>query len=132
LEPSQPLVRVVADRALAAAFEDPRTNGLRAADWPELELEVSVLSSLEPFAVGSYDELVEYVRGEPLGLLVEAGRHRATFLPSVWEELPPEEFVAALWRKAGLARRAWPEGIELSRYSATKACGLPPRAPLRD
>ena len=45
------------------------------------------------------------------GLVVAAGRHRATLLPSVWHQLAhPADFVAALWQKAGLAHGAWPKG----------------------
>ena len=40
------------------------------------------------------------------GLVLEYGRHRSTFLPQVWEQLPePSAFMAALKRKAGLV---WP------------------------
>ena len=65
------------------------------------------------------------------GLLVEAGSHRATFLPSVHDQLPDaSEFVAALWEKAGLRDGAWPSGIDVKTYTATKGVGAPPRAPL--
>ncbi len=53
------------------------------------------------------------------GLLLSAGDLRATFLPKVWEQLPdPEAFLEALWEKAGLPPRAWPEGISIERYGA--------------
>jgi len=131
MEPVEPLVSVVAQRTISAAFHDPPTSGVTRADFAHVHIEVSVLSPLEPFTVASYDALVAHVETTREGLVVEAGRHRATFLPSVWEQLPDAgEFVDALWRKAGLPRRAWPAGIDLQRYSATKAYGPPPRPPL--
>lgn len=133
LEPVAPLVQVVADRTLAAAFSDPRTRGVHVADWEVLDVEVSVLSRPEPLTIATYDHLVVHVAASPTeGLLVEAGRARATFLPSVHEQLPdPDEFVAALWHKAGLSPRAWPTGIEVHRYTAVKGIGHPPRPPLQ-
>ena len=128
MEPVESLVSVVAHRTLAAAFQDPRTRGVFPEDFAFVHIEVSVLSPLERFSVATYDELVAHVDLTREGVLVEAGRHRATFLPAVWDQLSdPEEFVAALWQKAGMPRRAWPASLELSRYAATKAYGVPPR-----
>ena len=52
------------------------------------------------------------------GLLLESGSRRATFLPSVWEELSsPAAFVAALLRKAGIGRDEWPANLQISVYT---------------
>lgn len=119
MAPTMPLAAAAADRARAAALDDPRFPPLRADELTDLSVEVSVLTPMEPFEAGRYDALIAVLRPGVDGLLVEAGRHRATFLPSVWEELPdPAEFVAHLWRKAGLPPRAWPPGITTSRYRA--------------
>lgn len=118
----RPLVECVADRARAAAFADPRFDPVQRDELDDLDVSVSVLSPMEPFTVNGYDDLVRTLRPGVEGLLVEAGRCRATFLPSVWEELPdPADFVAHLWRKAGLPPRAWPPGITTSRYVAQHA-----------
>ncbi|MDD1638362.1 MAG: AMMECR1 domain-containing protein, partial [Methylococcaceae bacterium] len=51
------------------------------------------------------------------GLILEEGRRRGTFLPSVWEQLPePEEFLRHLKQKAGLAADYWSENIRIYRY----------------
>jgi AmmeMemoRadiSam system protein A len=119
MEPVMPLVHAVADRARAAAFDDPRFPPVSRGELRDLQVEVSVLTPMESFSVAGYDELVATVRPSVDGLLVEAGFHRATFLPAVWEQLPrPAEFVAALWHKAGLPPRAWPQGIATWRYRA--------------
>lgn len=117
MTPQLPLALAAADRARAAAFHDPRFAPVDADELDDLTVEVSVLTPMEPFTVGGYDALVAALRPGVDGLLVEVGRHRATFLPSVWEELPDSAtWVAALWRKAGLPDRAWPDGIRTWRY----------------
>ncbi len=122
LAPTESLVVTVADRARAAAFDDPRFPGITRDDLPELEVSVSVLSRPEPLAATGYLDLLERVRPGVDGLLVESGWHRATLLPSVWEDLTdPVEFVGALWRKAGMEPGAWPHDIHVQRYTAQHA-----------
>ncbi|MGB8859406.1 MAG: AmmeMemoRadiSam system protein A [Ilumatobacteraceae bacterium] len=122
LTPGEPMVVAVADRARAAALADPRFRAIGPDDLPELDVSVSVLSPPAPIAAESYDELVAALRAGIDGVIIEAGRHRATFLPAVWDDLPePEGFVAALWRKAGLAPRSWPREAQASRYTAQHA-----------
>lgn len=117
-----PLVVTVADRARAAAFDDPRFPGITRDDLPHLDVTVSVLSALDPVGAHDYLELLDAVRPRVDGLLVEAGSHRATLLPSVWNDLPDVgEFVGALWHKAGLEPGTWPPGIRVSRYTAQHA-----------
>lgn len=117
MEAVMPLVQAAADRARAAAFDDPRFPPVSPWELDDLHVEVAVLTPMEPFEVGGYDDLVATLRPSVDGLLVEAGTFRATFLPAVWKELPePGDFVAALWHKAGLAPRAWPVGIATWRY----------------
>lgn len=118
LAATQSLASDVASHAFDAAFRDPRFPPLSADRAQGMVIDISVLSPSEPFAATGYDDLVARVpRG--VGLTVETGRHRATFLPAVWEQLPrPEAFVAALWRKAGLGPRAWPADITLQVYAA--------------
>lgn len=117
MTPMSSLAHAAADRAWAAALDDPRFDPVRPDELDGLSVEVSVLSPMELFTVAGYDELVRTLRPSVDGLLVEAGRHRATFLPSVWDELPdPARFVEQLWRKAGLPPAAWPTGITTWRY----------------
>lgn len=122
LEAFAPLVEAVADRARAAALQDPRFEPVAPRELDDLEVSVSVLSTPVPMDVASYDDLRRQLRPGVDGLVVDAGLHRATFLPTVWEEVPdPEAFLFALWRKAGLPAHAWPRGIRLSRYTAQHA-----------
>jgi AmmeMemoRadiSam system protein A len=125
LEPVRPLVVDVAHNALAAAFADPRLPAVTAHDYARMSIKVSVLSAPEPLAVHSYDELVGAVRPGVDGLLLEAGRHRSTLLPSVWPKVRDvHDFLDVLWRKAGLPPRAWPAGTGVSHYT-TREFGDP-------
>ena len=122
LEATDPAVEAVADRARAAALHDPRFEPVGIDELDDLDVSVSVLSRPIPIDAHSYDDLRRRLRPGVDGVVVDAGRHRATFLPSVWEELAdPDEFLHALWRKAGLVYRAWPPGIVISCYTAQHA-----------
>ena len=115
---AEPLVVDVARHALAAAFADPRLPPVTRDDFAAMSVKVSVLTAPEPVPAASFDDLVAAVRPGVDGLLVEARRHRATLLPSVWDHVADtDEFLGVLWHKAGLARGAWPAGVAVSRYT---------------
>lgn len=123
LEASQALVTDIAENAYAAAFRDPRFPPLGEAELDDLEIHISVLSPPEPLPVASEADLLQQMRPGVDGLILEAGRHRGTFLPSVWESLPmPEQFLAHLKQKAGLPPGYWSDGIRVARYT-TEAFG---------
>ena len=120
LEASRPLGVDVAAHALDAAFHDRRFTPLTRRQAADMRIEVSVLGPLTAFPAEGYDDLVARI---PFGLGVSicAGGYRATYLPSVWEELPMRAvFVASLWRKAGLVPGTWPPGMRVSTYEVTQ------------
>ncbi|WP_425482469.1 AmmeMemoRadiSam system protein A [Allochromatium palmeri] len=117
LEAFRPLVVDVARNAFAAAFEDPRFPPLRAAEYPELTLKLSVLTPAEPLAFDSEADLLAQIRPGVDGLILSDRRHRGTFLPSVWEQLPnPHDFLEHLKRKAGLPMGYWSDSLRVDRY----------------
>jgi len=123
LQAYRPLLVDVAENAYAAAFSDPRFPPLRQDEYAGLHLDISVLQPAEPMEVRDEAELLEQLRPGLDGLILEEGGHRATFLPSVWEQLPtPGEFLAHLKRKAGLPSHYWSAGLSFSRYT-TEAFG---------
>ncbi|HEY8526057.1 MAG TPA: AmmeMemoRadiSam system protein B [Acidimicrobiales bacterium] len=118
LEPRRPLWQDVARNARAAAFEDPRFGRLTPDELELATLEISVLSPLEELEARDRRDVERQVRPGVDGVLLAAGEHRGTFLPTVWAKLPdPEEFVDQLIRKAGLADGRWPEGARVWRYT---------------
>jgi AMMECR1 domain-containing protein len=91
-----------------------------------LELQISVLSPLEPLTASSDDELIEELRPGVDGILLEAGARRATVLPAVWEQVnDARTFVRALKQKAGWPAHEWPAGARAWRYS-TQSFGSSP------
>ncbi len=118
LEAHRPLAEDVTQNAYAAAFCDPRFLRVTAAEWPDIDLHISILSPPEPMTVRSEQDLLNQLRPGTDGLILEDGRARATFLPAVWESLPdPRAFVLHLKNKAGLPPEYWSDTIRAQRYT---------------
>jgi AmmeMemoRadiSam system protein A len=114
---TQALVLDVAENAWSAAFRDPRFAPLSRAEWPTVTVHLSIIGDSEPLACQSQVELLATLRPGIDGLILDDGIHRATFLPSVWEQLPvAEDFVQQLKRKAGIPIQAWPSNLRCHRY----------------
>ena len=117
LEAIQPLARDVAHNAVWAAMADPRFPRVEADEYELISMKLSVLTPAEPFPIGDRADLVAKLRRGIDGLIITSGRHRATFLPSVWEQLPDvDDFLDNLWRKAGLPMQSWPRDLTVERY----------------
>lgn len=130
LHARRPVAIDVAEHALAAAFDDPRVRVVTQADFPEMSVKVSVLSSSTRVPACSYEELRGCLRPGIDGLTVETNllRSRATLLPSVWPKVRGrDEFLDALWHKARLRARAWPKDIRVFRYTTVEECDPGPR-----
>lgn len=121
LSPRRSLVDDVEENAVAAAFQDPRSEAFRAEWLPELEVEVTLLGPLVPIAFRDQADLIRQLVPHMDGLVLRWNHHRGTFLPQVWETLPsPAEFIAELKRKAGLARDFWADDVEILRFGVQK------------
>jgi hypothetical protein len=121
----RPLVQDVAGNAHAAAFLDPRFRALRPEDIPGLTASLAVLTPR--MAMGFEDEadLLAQLRPGIDGLIIEDAGQGATFLPSVWAQLPdPEEFLGYLKRKAGLGTHPWSPSFRAWRYT-TEPLAIP-------
>jgi AmmeMemoRadiSam system protein A len=129
LEPVRPLICDVAHNAVAAAFADPRVPAIGRDDYEVMAIELSVLSALQPLDATSLDLLAAELRPGVDGVVVEASRGRATFLPAVWRHFGDDVdmFLGALWRKAGFAPGTWPAGARCSRYTTEQVVGHGPR-----
>ena len=121
LEAHRPLLFDVKANALAAAFRDPRFPPLTEAEIEDTEIEVSLLSAIQPLKfAGESDALAQLQPGID-GVVFEFGRYRSTFLPQVWDQLPDTAlFMAILKHKAGLNPDFWHEDIRLYRHGVSK------------
>ncbi len=124
LSAQRPLVVDVAENAFAAAFRDPRFPRLTAAEFERLSIEISKLSVPHPLRFATETELLEQLRPREDGLILCEGNRRATFLPSVWEQLDqPQEFLRRLKVKAGLPADYWSDTLRLQRYTTESWSG---------
>jgi len=121
LEPVQELYKDVIENAQKAAFQDPRFPALTPEEFEKIEIEISVLTLPEKFEYKSEEELLKYLQNKKPGVILGHGYSQATYLPSVWEQIPePEEFLSQLCQKAGLPPSAWEEEIEIQTYETIK------------
>ncbi len=121
LEARRKLRDDVVANARAAAFADPRFAPLTADELARTRVEVSVLSTPEPMPWADEADALARLRPGIDGVILECGRHRATFLPQVWTQLPePRAFMAHLKQKAGLDAGFWSPDVRLARYTVQK------------
>ena len=111
--PTQALYRTIAETSRAAAFDDPRFGPVTSDEAPELKIEISILSPLQPIAPE------DVVIGKH-GLVVKQGSRRGLLLPQVpvewdWDR---ETFLSQTCLKAGLSPDAWLHGAELQAFTA--------------
>jgi len=119
LEPEKSLVENVVQYAFFAAFSDSRFPELTRAEFDLVRIQISVIGRLEPMIFHSEADLLRQLEPGVDGLILEAGGHRGTFLPSVWECIPDKtEFLNQLKRKAGLPPDFAIVNARLSRYRA--------------
>jgi len=103
IEAHRPLIDDIIHNAQAAAFGDPRFNALESDEWPDISIEVSILTQPEPVYYDSVEDLQEKLEPFKDGVILVKGFNRAVFLPQVWEQLPDFfMFFKHLCRKAGL------------------------------
>lgn len=103
LEGIEPLWEAVRDMTVRAAAHDPRFPPVEAFELEDLEIEISVLSPLEPVSDPSEIEVGRH------GLMVRRGPSSGLLLPQVpvehgWDR---ETFLEQTCFKAGLPPGAW-------------------------
>jgi len=121
LDPEQELRINLPRNARAAAFDDPRFTPLSYSELDGLRIEVSLLTPAEPIEADTESDVLAALRPGVDGVILEAGAHRATFLPQVWDQIgTATEFLRQLKLKAGLYPDAWSAQMRVARYSAEK------------
>jgi AmmeMemoRadiSam system protein A len=121
LEPRRSIVNDVAHNAVAAGLHDPRSNPVSLAEVDDLDVEISILSPLEPIAFHDESSALRAIRRGVDGIVFEHRGRRATFLPSMWPRLPGvREFLGELKEKAGLPYDFWDDDVRLYRYTVEK------------
>lgn len=118
LQAYQPLLLDIANNAFNAALHDPRFKPVTVDELPHITLDISVLSNPILLQVTSEIDLLNKLRPKIDGLILSDKGQRATFLPSVWEQLPnPGEFIAHLKSKAGWQQDYWSDTLKVEIYT---------------
>jgi hypothetical protein len=124
LQAERPLAEDVAQNALGAAFRDPRFPALTAEEWPQCEVEVSLLCAPRLLSFADEADLMAQIRPGEDGLILEAQGRRGTFLPQVWESIPDTRaFLRELVKKAGLPPDTPLARCRMLRYRVVKFDG---------
>jgi AmmeMemoRadiSam system protein A len=100
--PQRPLIESVIRQAIASATDDPRFPAVEEPEVPCLSIRINALTALRRI------ESREIDLGRH-GLVVQQGRRSGLLLPEVprlFGLRTPEEFLKALYRKAGLPHEA--------------------------
>ena len=111
LAPSETILEGIQRNAINAAFNDPRFPALSPIELDQAEIDISILTSPLELEYAEGNDLLEKLRPNIDGVIINKGLARATFLPQVWDQLPrTEDFLTHLCRKAGLSPDEWKKG----------------------
>jgi AmmeMemoRadiSam system protein B/AmmeMemoRadiSam system protein A len=113
-EAFMPLYQCVSECAVSAAMHDPRFSPLSKAEYPLVELEISVLTPLVDVS-----DINDIVVGRD-GLMISKSGRRGLLLPQVatdygWDR---ETFLRQTCHKAGLPADAWQSGAKIQKFTA--------------
>jgi MEMO1 family protein len=116
-EAHRPLIQDIAYNASRAAYHDPRFPPVQADEIQGLHVSISILSPQVPMTIADEADLVAQLRPGIDGLVIEDGRKRSLFLPSVWSQLPePTDFLNRLKLKAGMSVDHWSDTFTAQRF----------------
>ncbi len=105
----------ITDMAESAAFKDPRFRPLRSEEYPSIDLEISILSPVEPVV-----DVSEIVVGRD-GIIISRGYNQGLLLPQVATEQgwDLKTFLDNTCYKAGLPGNAWKDSAtKIEKFSA--------------
>ncbi|MEM2934542.1 MAG: TIGR00296 family protein [Methanocellales archaeon] len=104
--PVKPLAEAIIDSAIATAIR-AQIYGIESLDG--VNVEVSIIDSLEPLEAGNRANLPDFIKIGEDGIVIERGFHRALYLPQIaveqgWDS---SDFLSECCIKAGLMPDAW-------------------------
>ena len=121
LEAYRPLYKDIIANAKSSAFSDPRFSKLTLDEFKEIKVEVSLLSSPKIVEYKDISDLKSKITPKMDGVVLSLGKHRATYLPSVWDSFNSfDEFFGSLCQKAGLKSDCLKQHPSIKLYQATK------------
>ena len=121
LKAHRSLIDDLVSNSRSAAIKDLRFIPLKKDELGKLEVDVSILTAPEAIKYDSVDSLRRQVMVGQDGIVLEHGKHRATYLPKVWEQINGfDDFFSSLCQKAGLGDNCLAMRPDIYRYSVKK------------
>ena len=112
------LILDLIDNAKNAAFQDTRFKPLAQSELNDLEITISILSSIERINYKDEKDLLSKIY--PHGVIISLMDRRAVYLPEVWEQLPERDvFLNSLKEKAGLPQNYFSKRLEAYKFDTT-------------
>jgi hypothetical protein len=115
-EPTRPLYKVIQQKTVDAASDDPRFTPVQASELPQITLEISVMTPRQK--IGDWRQ----IRLGTDGVVIVQGNRSGTFLPQVATDTGwnLEEFLGELCiQKAGLSKNCYQDSkTEIYTYQA--------------
>ena len=116
--PTKPLILDLIDNAKNAAFHDPRFMPLAQEEFKNLDITISLLTSIERINFKDEKDLLSKIY--PHGIIIAERDKRAVYLPEVWEQLPERDvFLDSLKEKAGLPPNYFSRFLEAYKFDTT-------------
>jgi len=117
----RPLIDDIIENAKAAALNDPRFRPLTPQELDKIDIEVSILTPPKPLNYKDIDDLRRKIKPGVHGVILNYRGYQATYLPSVWEQLPNFDiFFSSLCQKAGLPSNCLEYHPQIYVYEAIK------------
>ena len=117
----RPLIDDLIHNAKAAAFSDPRFSPLKPEELDSIDIEISILTAPKRVEYLDIADLKRIIRPGIDGVIIKKGPYQATYLPSVWEQLPDfDSFFSTLCQKASMASNCIESHPQIYIYQAEK------------
>ena len=109
-----PVIKVVEQMAYSSAFRDPRFQPLTENEYPDIDIEISLLS--KPYAIDSPDDIIIGKHG----LIISYQGQKGLLLPQVATEhqWDVETFLNHTCLKASLPVDKWKKGANIEVFDA--------------
>ena len=121
LEAYRPLYKDIIANAKSSAFSDPRFSKLTLDEFKDIKIEVSLLSTPKVVEYKDILDLKSKITPKKDGVVLTFGKHRATYLPSVWDSFNSfDDFFGSLCQKASLKSNCLNQHPTIKLYQATK------------
>ncbi|MEO0358051.1 MAG: AmmeMemoRadiSam system protein B [Pseudomonadota bacterium] len=120
LTAQRPLITDIAENAVKAAVADTRFRALAdPAQLDDIRFKIALLSKPKPLSVTGRADFESRLVPKTMGVILQDGDHRGTFLPMVWDSLrDPAAFAAGLMMKAGLPKDHWSDNVRIWTFEA--------------